>query len=338
MSRSDVPLPLSSSGRSSLTVRRLERPARPVFSAVTEALPWQTFLERLMPNSSSELKTPHHLHNLLARLKTKPSIYWYPGCGSDLAPLAFDVPNNPTGARLLRLGDECSEDRPTLLLMNDYNWRLGQTFPSDGAIWTGYDGGNTGTLEGRDQRRKGNGMWDRYHCQIVTLGPHESFFLTNPDNVDLFVSVTLFRAIVTNSSPGPHKRPHFGDEYIVMFVNAPSHTVFQEVILQYGLHVSAVALIRQGGFSSQLHYEQYTDLPKWLVDHADRIGGSPEFFFIDAYGQGQDPSKPLCPALRDYEYVGGPVKWGWGPCRAYAKPGETYLRKPKSYSNGIVAA
>jgi len=232
--------------------------------------------------------------------------------------------------------DTTSWTDPVVLLMNDHQQGMHFDFPEDGEVWTGYDFDNTRSLTGRSWARRGKRMWDRYHTQIVTLGPHERYYLSHESSPDPLIPVSIFRAIVTNSLSGDYKRPPFGDEYVVIFVNAPSHTVFQEIILKHGLHVCAVALIRQGGFSQQLHYEQYIDVPKWLINHAQLIDGEPEYFFIDSQGQSRETKKPLCKALDHYEYVGGPVDWGWRPCRAYARLGVDYVRRSKIYVNGSV--
>jgi hypothetical protein len=314
------------------------RDEKPEFHRQGPATPWPNFIKALRParlyrHSQSNCATP--LKGLLAGMTRAPSLYWYPGSGKDLSPLAFDVPGNPTGQRLLRLTDPQPLTNPTVLFMNDYRREL-YDFPTDGLVWTGYDDDNTKDLRSRTWGRSGHRMWDRYDTHIVLLGPHEFYnYAYGPDG-EWSIPISLGRAIVTNNHPGTAKRPHFGDEYLLIFSCVESHTLFQEVILKFGLHIRALALIRQGGFSGQLHYDQYTDLPAWVMAHADQLGGPPEFIFADSQGQSEDRSKPMCSALSDYKYVGGPVNWGWAPCRAYARAGTPYNRQPKSFADGRV--
>ncbi len=317
--------------------RRL-REQKPQFHRDGPALPWSDFIRALEPrlgHRAIQLAGNSPLKDLLASMVQAPSLYWYPGSGKDLSPLAFDVPGNPTGQRLLRLTEPSPPKDPTVLFMNDYRSDLWD-FPNDGYVWTGYDDDNTKDLQTRTWGRSGHRMWDRYDTHIVLLGPHEFYDYTFGPEGEWRIPIALGRAIVTNNHPGPAKRPHFGDEYLVIFSCVESHKLFQEVILKFGLHIRALALIRQGGFSGQLNYDQYTDVPAWVMAHADELGGPPEFVFADSQGQRDDGAKPLCPAMSDYEYVGGPVTWGWAPCRAYARPGTPYTRQPKTYLNGNV--
>jgi hypothetical protein len=314
------------------------RKQKPIFHRAGPARPWSEFINALVPDRAcgpTQSRGPAPLKSLLAGMTQAPSLYWYPGSGKDLSPLAFDVPGNPTGQRLLRLTDPQPPENPTVLFMNDYRSDL-RTFPTDGLVWTGYDDDNTKDLKTRTWGRSGHRMWDRYDTHIVLLGPHEFYNYTYGPEGEWSIPISLGRAIVTNNHPGARKRPHFGDEYLLIFSCVESHRLFQEVILKFGLHIRALALIRQGGFSGQLHYDQYTDIPAWVMTNADQLGGQPEFIIADSQGQNQEGSKPLCSALSDYEYVGGPVNWGWAPCRAYAKPGTPYRRQDKTYVNGQV--
>ena len=101
------------------------------------------------------------------------------------------------------------------------------------------------------------------------------------------------------------------------------------MLVPFGIRPRCVALIRQGGFSSQLYYEQYIDLPAWLTEREKELGGPVDLYVIDAYGQDLESKRPLAEAIAHYDYRGGPVPWGWSPCRAFGRPGLQYRREHK---------
>ena len=100
--------------------RRIGFPENPEYVAELRAAPqfsWQEFIAGLTPSdegSDSDLKA------LLAELCVSPSIYWYPGSGSDFRPLVLDVPNNGAGRRLLRTTCPDLTEDPVVFWMNDY--------------------------------------------------------------------------------------------------------------------------------------------------------------------------------------------------------------------------
>jgi hypothetical protein len=209
-----------------------------------------------------------------------------------------------------------------LLWMNDYSsYQL--WFPRFGPIRVQHDpgGGSFSWETSRDDRWRG---WNQYDTSLE-IHPQQERYLFEDD-----LPLTLFTVTVKNRNQGVHLRPHQGDKYLVIYTNSASHELLRRVFLPYGIRPRCVALIRQGGFSGQLHYEQYIDLPAWLTEREAELGGPVDLYVIDAYGQDLKFKRPLSEAIAHYDYRGGPVPWGWSPCRAFGRPGLHYQRAHKA--------
>ena len=285
---------------------------------------WQDFLRQLQtqpidPNQGDVLLTK------LASLPKAPDIYWYPGSGDDLTPLLLDVPNNPTGRRLCRMNDN-TDQNPVLLWMNDYS-EFYQKYPDD-------------TVLGKKLESCYPEIWQDYNATF-TLGHHRERYPVNDE-----ITITLFTVIVQNQDQGEHTRGAEGDEYLVCFSNCVSSKLLKQIFTPFRLRIWTAALIRQGGFSGQTGNGQYFDVPgeiyqaaiqKLIEDRNSRSSdldpseavdlSEVEFWIIDQ--QGQSDKMPSSVELWHYEYVGGPLPWGWPPTRVYAKPGATYKREDR---------
>ena len=79
-------------------------------------LDWWKFLDRLVPSNLDQSKI---LLNHLIALSVKPSIFWYPGSGSDIQPIFSEPRNNPLSERFLRIDTSTSLKHPILFWMND---------------------------------------------------------------------------------------------------------------------------------------------------------------------------------------------------------------------------
>jgi hypothetical protein len=273
---------------------------------------WQDILEALAPISNNKPVLKAHLE----RFKSAPDIYWYPGCGTDLSPLILDVPNNPTGERIYRLnGGRNLGSKPLILWMNDHSaYQIG--FPRPGQIKVEY---NDYRLFETDGWRG----WEDFRARLE-VGKHQESYLFGDE-----IPIKLFSVTVSNTNQGKHSRPTEGDRYLVIYSNCASHDLLRRVLLPFAIRPRCVALIRQGGFSSQLHYEQYIDLPAWLTEREKELNGPVDMYVIDAYGQDLKFKRPLAKAIEHYDYRGGPVPWGWKPCRAFGRPGLSYRREHK---------
>jgi len=304
---------------SEFLVVRVERIPPPVFSKNEPRQTWPQFVGRLRPVDEKTFPSQTPLRDLLASLKLKPSLYWYPGSGDDLTPLHFDALNHGACQRLLRLDDTKSIEEPVILLMNDHCRGPSLDFPAIDKVWTGYDQDYTSLRSRRDHAQWRVNRQSRYQVRIETPGPHEKFSLQTGFASEEPLPITIFKAIVTLTPIDELEGPALQAVYIVLFANSPSHLVFREIVLKHGLHVETVALIKQGGFSNQLHYEQYTNLPQWLIENANLIDGAPESFIIDAQGVSSSTFEPRSKALKNYERVGVALQWGWYPCSIFAK-------------------
>jgi hypothetical protein len=280
---------------------------------------WTEFLSSLAPQTAGRLV----LRERLTRLQKAPDIYWYPGCGSDLSPLILDVPNNPTGERLYRVNaTSLDQAQPIVLWMNDYSsYQPG--FPRPGPIQVSYDRVSAAFRWeiSRDDRWRG---WNQYDTALE-IHRHQERYLFEDE-----LPLTFFTVTVKNRNQGIHTRPDLGDKYLVIYSNCASHELLRRVLLPFGIRPRCVALIRQGGFSGQLHYEQYIELPAWLAEREADLGGPVDLYVIDAYGQDLKFKRPLSEAIAHYDYRGGPVPWGWSPCRAFGRPGLQYQRSHKA--------
>ena len=79
-------------------------------------LDWWEFLDRLAPSNPDQSK---NLLNHLIALSVKPSIFWYPGSGSDIKPIFSKHQNNPLSCRFLRINNSATLQDPILFWMND---------------------------------------------------------------------------------------------------------------------------------------------------------------------------------------------------------------------------
>ena len=80
-------------------------------------LDWWEFLDRLVPSNLDQSKT---LWNHLKAISLKPSIFWYPGSGSDIQPIFSEPQNNPLSRRFLRIDNSAPLQDPILFWMNDF--------------------------------------------------------------------------------------------------------------------------------------------------------------------------------------------------------------------------
>ena len=77
---------------------------------------WDKFLERLVPSDPNQSST---LWNHLKAINGKPSVYWYPGSGSDVNPIIYGDSDDPLSRQLLRIDNSASIENPILFWMND---------------------------------------------------------------------------------------------------------------------------------------------------------------------------------------------------------------------------
>ncbi|SJM93175.1 hypothetical protein CRENPOLYSF2_3120002 [Crenothrix polyspora] len=269
---------------------------------------WHDFLNSL---ESESIDPDITLLLRLASMQTTPDIYWYPGSGTDLTPLLLDVPNNPLQRRLFRVNQE-SEERPLLLWMNDNHYTL-EYFPDQ-------------SLLGKFLPPSFREIWKEYGAS-VTLGKHKECYRL-PGRRKL----TLFTAIVKNQGQGIHDREE-GDEYLVCFSSCNSVFLLHEIFIKYNFHLFFVALIaqdlfghREKGFSR--HKEGFCQylLPNLIINGSKR---EVDFWAIDIYGQDEEVMAFM--GLGEYEYIGGPINWGWPPSRLFGRPGVSYLREQRPY-------
>ena len=221
--------------------------------------PWADFIQGLVPTQG---RKPVLLKRL-SQLAQAPQIYWYPGCGTDLSPLILDVPNNPTGRRLYRT-NTAKEDQsaPIVLWMNDYSTHQ-DGFPRPGPIAVHYSH-ETGSFRWEysgDDKWRG---WNRYETWL-SVERHQERYVFEGE-----IPVCLFTVTVRNKNQGHHTRPAEGDRYLVIYSNCASHELLGKVLAPFGIRPICVALIRQGGFSSQLFYEHTSTCPPGLVSVKQR--------------------------------------------------------------------
>jgi hypothetical protein len=166
--------------------------------------------------------------------------------------------------------------------------------------------------------------WARYEAVLAIADSVERYVFRDR------LPITLFTVNVKNRNQGSKDRPVAGDTYIVIFSNVPSHVLFEEAILPMRLNVSTVLLSKVGGFAGELdNYNQYYEIPRLLREFEPELG-LVDLYLIDANGQDQESGRPRVECLADYSYVGGPIKLGWYPCRAYGRPGLAYNLERKA--------
>ena len=262
------------------------------------------FLDTLQPEDHG---AGGHLLEALKSEASNADLFWYPGSGRDLTPLLLDVPANPTGVRLFRPRGALIDGRPRVLWMNDYasppdELSCGQGMDSEyepeyGDIWTQYGG-----------RARIHG--DR-ECYESAAG----------------IKVRLFLVTVWNDGEKAHDRGRDGDTYLVVFCPEESERILRNVLIAYEIRVAILALIKQGGLSGQrMRFQQYDHLPAMLMENRDAVGPL-DYCCVDAYGQ--KDQLPEAEALASFRYVGGPIDWGWFPCRIFAREGLRYEREAR---------
>lgn len=266
---------------------------------------WKNFLSKLQPETEHQGDT---LLKKLSAFQTSPDIFWYPGSGQDLVPLLLDVPNNPTHRRLYRVNQE-PEEKPLLYWMNDHSKSLSH-FPEDGSL-------------GKELAPQYSGLWKEYNATVSISKNREHY------RFDENIMITLFAANVSNREQGVHTRRDTGDEYLVCFSYCDSELLLEKIFAPYSLHLSIIALIKQGGFSGQREdFDQYVDLPNKVTKLKKQVG-IVDFWCIDLYGQNNE-KMPIARSLREYKYIGGPLPWGWPPARLYGRPGISYSRETRT--------
>ena len=244
------------------------------------------------------------IFNILKNMEFEPDVYWYAGSGNDISPLLFDVPNNPTGRRLLTM-EANAKEKPILLWMNDYANYLAD-FPNDNQM------NSVANTEYED-------LWSLYGASC-SFGAHKEIYSLGD------LEFSLFSVNVKNRGQGWHSRPPEGDDYIVLFSNLKSEHLIPKVFARYRIHINTVAMIKQGGFSGQT-FGHYRNLPTRLKRHEKKIG-LVDFWIIDSQGVNNEVV-PISNGLKEYEYLGGPVPWGWSPTRLYGRKGVKYERNKK---------
>ena len=223
---------------------------------------WRKLIERLAPLSVGNRLAWQDLSDKL--IKDNPAVYWYPGSGLDLTPLALDLPGNPVGERLFPLRGQ-KQKRGTILWLNDYADRHNVEQPV-------FDFGFSK---------------DEIHGQLgATLDgvePIGSFSLATRDyqtGQAANVPVAFFTACIGGGS-NAHRRPERGDQYYFAFSPVESEALLRQVFVPDKIRIRVVALIRQGGFSSQrTDFKQYRDLPGLLRENKAAVGRV-EAFLVD---------------------------------------------------------
>lgn len=301
--------------------RRIGYARNPDYIAELRALEqfgWHEFIDGLVPVDQSVGST---LKEQLAQLHVRPSIYWYPGSGTDLRPLVLDVPNNAIGRRLFRVSNPDLSEDPIVFWMNDYS-RHQADFPRhhrEGSRTLlnllAFRGELVSDYEFLCEQWRG---WDRFETELEIAERVERYVFRG------LLPVTLFTVNVKNKNQGAHDRPESGDTYLVIYSNVPSHVLFEEAILRMRLHVTCALLSKQGGFAGEIYgFNQYTEIPALLKAFEPELGPV-DLYVIDAGGHNYEEKTVGPECIKDYEYVGGPVPIGWSPCRAFGRPGLRY--------------
>jgi hypothetical protein len=271
-------------------------------------LDWQFFVKGLEPKNAEQ---PTDLKDALSNIAVKPSIYWYPGSGMDFKPLILDVPNSPTKRRLFRVSEPDYSNDPILFWMNDHGSYFAEA-PEAKSFKASYCWPiDKDEPEGEDEHYD---KWSRYDAYLKIAEKREDYVYAGK------IPVTLFTLNVQNKNQSSKNRPESGDTYLVIFSNTASHALFEEVIFPLRLNVVCTVLAAQGGFSSQLRgFEQYRDIPKLLHKCEDELGPV-DLYLLDDQAHDGSLKRPNSAYIRHYEYIGGPVRIGWYPCRAFGRP------------------
>ena len=188
-------------------------------------------------------------------VEANPAIYWYPGSGGDLTPLALDPPNNPTGRRLLLLRGTGAESS-LILWMNDYADTYFD-FP------LGREGKRTEIVVGRNIRAVAE----------IQSGV-ASYEWNAPGRHRYPIPCRIFQVKVTGGA-GLHQRPANGDDYIVIFSCFEMEQLFRQIFLPHSLKLEVVALVGQGNFGGvpqREDFNPYRDIPPLCAEHQEAVG------------------------------------------------------------------
>jgi hypothetical protein len=262
---------------------------------------WQDFLGNLAPEDPSQGRV---LNDKFIGLGAAPDISWYPGSGHDITPLLLDVPGNPTHRRLMRTLRE-PEEQPLLLWMND-SADMYAEFPDPDIL-------------GRECVQQYPELWSQFGS-LATLGTAREIYMCGD------IKICLFTVTVMNLQNRTQWRGEGGDEYLVCFSHCDSEKLFKKIFVQHRLHVSRIALIKQGGLSGQRRgFDQYVDLPKMVVMHADSVG-EVNSWVLDTQGLA-GTGVPRAGVLKSHKRIGRPLDWGWSPARIYVSDTVASLRE-----------
>ena len=250
---------------------------------------WDEFLERLVPSDPNQSST---LWNHLKAINGKPSVYWYPGSGSDVNPIIYGDSDDPLSRRLLRIDNSASIENPILFWMNDLH-----------------------DLFERLETSKDSEDDSAYAPTYVLAEKREDYVFNK------VVPITLFSLrMQPRYKKNKFDAQNYESEYLVLFSNVPSHVLFAEVIFPIRLNVACVLLAAQGGFSGQLFgFEQYRDIPKILSLTESELGPV-DVYFLDKFAHDNILLRPISPYISRYEQLESSLPCGWLPCRAFIRP------------------
>ena len=268
---------------------------------------WQRILDGLVPTDHAQVNS---LLDVLRSLGQAPEVFWYPASARDLVPLLLDVPDNPTGKRLLRL-NATFNGTPRILWMND----LGDdyvNFPESDLLGCQFDTQCYAPI------------WDEYRAK-AWFGPSKESYVFND-----CVPVTLFTVRVENASDSSHPRGKDGDEYLVCFSSCSSSALFKNLFVPGHLKLPCIALIKNASFdvTTNERRSHYDALPIAVMENENAVG-QVDLWVLDIDGQQGESRTPYADCLQDYEYVGGPLRWGWVPTRIFARRGAHYVREQR---------
>jgi hypothetical protein len=162
-------------------------------------------------------------------------------------------------------------------------------------------------------------LWSKY-------GSHARFGAAREIYMCGDIKICLFTVTVMNLPNRSQSRGERGDEYLVCFSYCDSEKLFKKIFVKHRLHVSRIALIKQGGLSGQRRgFDQYVDLPKMVVMHADSVG-EVNSWVLDTQGLA-GTGVPRAGVLKSHKRIGRPLDWGWSPARIYVSDTVASLRE-----------